>query len=329
VKYVLPALLLCGGLASADDRPHIVMYLSDDHGIDFVGCYGNEAIQTPNIDRLAEQGCRLTQMYAASPTCAPSRSVLYTGLYPARNGAMGNHTQTRADVRSLPHYLKPLGYRVVLANKSHVKPAKAFPFEYLPATLPKNPRQPRRYRREGLDVERVDQFLCEHKQEHPDQPLCLILADNAPHVTWEKNRTYAPEAIPLPPYIVDTPVTRQAMANYWQDITTMDARLGRVMESLEQQGYADNTLLIYTTDQGAEWPKSKWTVYDTGIHVPFIARWPRQLDAGSTNDALLSFVDFAPTLVDIAGGEPPDDIDGQSFLPILTGEQSSGATSSF
>lgn len=317
---VLVLVLTCEA-AHAARSPHIVIFLSDDHGIDFVGCYGNEAIQTPHIDALAAQGGRFTQMYAATPTCVPSRSVLYTGLYPARNGAMGNHTQTRPDVRSLPHYLRPLGYRVVLANKIHVQPRQAFPFEILKATLPPNPVQPRRYRQEGLDVAEVDRFLESHRRDHPEQPLCLILADNSPHVTWEKNHTYDPEALPLPPYIVDTPITRQAMANYWQDITTMDERLGHVMESLEEHGYADETLLIYTTDQGSEWPRCKWTVYDTGIHVPFIVRWPGQIEPGTTNDALLSFVDMTPTLIDIAGGDPIEGLDGVSFLPVLRGGQ--------
>ena len=106
MKHLFAAALfltvLIPGTLAAAGPPHIVMFLSDDHGIDFVGCYGNAAIQTPNIDALAAQGCRFTQMYAATPTCVPSRSVLYTGLYPARNGAMGNHTQTRPDVRSIP-----------------------------------------------------------------------------------------------------------------------------------------------------------------------------------------------------------------------------------
>src|SRR5690606_31888127 len=116
---ILIIVLLTCGPAQAAQPPHIVMYLSDDHGIDFVGCYGNDHVKTPNIDRLAREGVKFTRMFAASPTCTPSRSVIYTGLYPARNGAMGNHTTTRPGVRSLPHYLRPLGYRVVLANKVH------------------------------------------------------------------------------------------------------------------------------------------------------------------------------------------------------------------
>ncbi|MGD8500470.1 MAG: sulfatase-like hydrolase/transferase, partial [Phycisphaerales bacterium] len=134
-------------------RPNIVMYLSDDHGLDFLGCYGNKDIRTPSIDALAKEGMLLTNMFAASPTCAPSRSVLWTGLYPARNGCMGNHTICRDDITALPTYLRQLGYRAVLANKFHAKPRKeVFNFEYIDAKLPVNPEHTRKYRREGLDT---------------------------------------------------------------------------------------------------------------------------------------------------------------------------------
>ncbi len=307
--------------APAMARPHVVVYLSDDHGVDFVGCYGNQAIRTPSIDALAKQGVRMARMLAASPTCAPSRSVLYTGLYPARNGAMGNHTATRPDITALPTYLKGLGYRVVLANKVHVKPRKVFDFEYLKATLPRRPDRPRRYRAEGLDVDAVERLLASHAQQRPRRPLCLILADNSPHVIWEKNRTYDPAALPIPPFMVDTPTTRRALANYYQDITTMDQRIGRVLESLDRHGYRADTLFVYTTDQGPEWPHCKWTVYDTGIRVPFVARWPGKIAPKSVCDAMISFVDFTPTLIDVAGGTVPGGLDGRSFRDVLLGRR--------
>ena len=306
--------------AARDAKPHIVMYISDDHGLQFAGCYGNKAVRTPNIDALAEQGKRFDAMFAASPTCVPSRSVIYTGLYPARNGAMGNHTSCRPDVKSLPTYLKPLGYRVVLANKSHVQPRAVFDFEYIKATLPRNPQQPRRYRAEGLDTKAVDRLLAAHASQNPGQPLCLILGDNSPHVTWETNRTYDPARLPVPPYMVDTPKTRTALSRYYQDITTMDGRIGEVLASLKTRGYEDNTLFIYTSDQGPEWPHCKWTVYDTGIRTPFIARWPGKIKPRSACDALISFVDITPTFIDIAGGKAPEGLDGRSFRGVLLGE---------
>jgi arylsulfatase A-like enzyme len=324
---ILFVFLLVGGVLSAKPQavaaapPNIVVYLSDDHGAEFAGCYGNPAIHTPNIDALARAGTRFTQVFAASPTCSPSRAALYTGLYPPRNGLMGNHTTCKPDVKSLPMYLKPLGYRVVLANKTHVQPESVFPFEMLPgATLPRVPGRERRYRTEGLNTAAVDRFLEAHARDHAGQPLCLILADSGPHVVWEKNTTYDPARLPVPPNMVDTPKTRTGLANYYQDITTVDRRVGEVSAALAKRGFADNTLFIYTSDQGPEWPHCKWTVYDTGLGVPFIARWPGKVKAGAVCDALMSLVDVTPTFLDLAGGSPPPGLDGRSFKDVLLGK---------
>jgi len=308
----------------AGGRPHIILYLSDDHGVDYLGCYGNRMIRTPNMDRLAGQGMRFTRVFAGSPTCAPSRSILYTGLHSMRNGAMGNHTTCKPGTRSLPQYLGQLGYRVVLANKSHVGPPEVFPFEMLRATLPADPKQARKYRAEGLDTKRVDQFLAEHVQQQPNRPLCLILADNGPHVIWEKNKTYDPTQLPLPPIMIDTPKTRAGLANYYQDITTVDRRLGEVLESIRRHGFEPNTLFIYTSDQGPEWPRCKWTCYDGGLRVPFLVRWQGKVHAGAVSEALISFADVCPTFIEAAGGEPPAGLDGRSFLNVLAGQSDKG-----
>jgi len=312
-----------GDGARPQSRPNIVMFISDDHGIDFVGCYGNKDVQTPNIDAMARDGALFTNVFAASPTCAPSRSVLWTGLYPVRNGCMGNHTICRDDITALPTYLSKLGYRVALMHKVHAKPKDVFSFEYIEAKLPPRPEHRRTYRMEGLDTKVVDEFLAEHARSRADTPLCLIVADSSPHVVWEPNRIYDPAKLRLPPFIVDTELTRKAMANYYQDITTMDERLGRVRASLKKHGFEENTLFIYTTDQGSEWPHSKWTVYDAGLHVPFVAVWPGAIKPGSVCQALISFVDVTPTFIDVAGGEQPQGLDGKSFLPVLVGREKS------
>jgi N-sulfoglucosamine sulfohydrolase len=309
---------------AAVTRPHIVLYLADDLGVDFLGCYGNKTIRTPQIDALAASGVKFTRMFAASPTCSPSRASMYSGLYPLRNGLMGNHTDSRPDVKSLPHYLRDLGYRVVLANKSDVRPQAAYPFEILKATLPPNPNFLRRYRGEGLDVKAVDAFLARHAQEKPEQPLCLVLADNNPHVIWEKNHTYDPATLPIPPIMVDTPKTRTALANYYQEITTLDERVGQVLGSLKKYGFEQDTLFLFTSDQGPEWPHCKWTAYDTGLRVPFLARWPGRLKAGASSHALLSLVDLLPTFNELAGGKPIEGLDGRSFANVLLGKERHG-----
>ena len=302
-------------------KPNIVVYLSDDHGSEYLGCYGNSDIQTPHLDSLAEEGIRFTHAFTPTPTCAPSRSTLYTGLYPARHGAMGNHTECHTHLKTLPNRLRELGYRVAIAGKTHVKPDTLFDFEYIGGFLPKCAEHNRKYRAEGLDTDPVERFLSSHQQENLDQPICLILGDSNPHVTWEPNKTYDPDTLPLPPYIADTPIARKALANYYQDITTMDTRIGEVDKMLETHGYSDNTIFIYTTDHGSEWPHCKWTLYDTGIRLPFLAKWHGKIPAATVSDAMISHVDFLPTLIDIAGGEPPDSLDGRSFKNVLLGQQ--------
>ena len=298
-------------------KPHIIVYLSDDHGWEYLGCYGNAHIQTPHLDSLAAAGMRFTHAFTPTPTCAPSRATLYTGLYPAQHGAMGNHTECHKHLKTLPHYLRELGYRLAIAGKTHVKPEALFDFEYIGGFLPKRQEHARKYRAEGLDLAPVARFLENHRRENREQPLCLILADSNPHVTWEPNKIYEPVALPLPPYIADTPIARKALANYYQDITTMDTRIGEVDRLLETHGYADNTLFIYTTDHGSEWPHCKWTLYDTGIRLPFLARWHGKIEADTVSDAMISHVDFLPTLIDIAGGEPQ----GSSFKDVLLGNR--------
>lgn len=306
-------------VATSAGHPNIIVFLADDLGVHFTGCYGNAAVRTPHLDALAKEGLKLTRAFAASPTCSPSRAVLWTGLYPQRNGTMGNHTDCKPDIASLPKLLKPLGYRVVAANKTDVRPASVFDWETLPATLKPKPGAPRKYRAEGLDIGAVDAFLAEHVRQRADEPLCLLLGDNCPHVTWEKNRDFDPAKLPLPPIMADTPVTREALANYFQDIATMDAHLGAVLASVQKHGLAQNTVFIFTSDQGAEFPRSKWTCYDAGLRVPFIARWPGRVAPGE-NGALISLVDVTPTLVDLAGGTAPKNLDGRSFKRVLLGE---------
>lgn len=313
----------CVGVAAArPERPNIVLFLCDDHGWNLAGCYGNPVVRTPNLDALAREGMRFTRAFTASPTCSPSRAILYTGLHSPRNGAMDNHSACKPGLRSITHYLQALGYRTVLANKLHVSPPEVFGFEYVKATLPPVPGRKRYYRDEGLDTAVVDRLLAEHARNRSRQPLCLILGENGPHVVWEQNRIYDPAKLPLPPIAVDTPATRAAMANYYQDITSTDQRLGDVLASLKKHGFEDNTLFVYSSDHGPEWPRSKWTTYDAGLRVPLIARWPGRIRAGSVTGAMISFVDVTPTFVDVAGGRAPENLDGRSFKPVLLGRAS-------
>ncbi len=277
---------------------NFVVVISDDQDWRDNGCYGNKVVRTPNIDGLAKEGMRFTHAFTSTGMCAPSRSMLYTGLYPVRNGAYPNHSKVKAGLKSLPHYLKKAGYRVVLAGKKHIGPAKNFPFEYM-----------------GLGG--ASKFL----KEVGDTPFCLIVATNDPHVPWKKNKIYDVKKIDVRPNLVDTPETRAALADYYTDITVMDGVVGDVLNGVKENGHEGDTVFIYTSDQGAQFPFGKWTCYDAGLRVPFIVRWPGVISGGSVNDAMIHFVDVVPTLLELAGVKGVKGLDGKSFAGVLRGER--------
>jgi N-sulfoglucosamine sulfohydrolase len=275
-------------------KPNIVLFLADDQSVWDLGCYGNPAIRTPKMDQLASEGLRFNRAFTSTAMCAPSRSMLYTGLYPHRNGCHMNHGTTREGVKSLPHYLKPLGYRVVLADKTHIKPKSVYPFEY-------------------INQNDIDKVIL------GKQPYCLIIASQEPHTPHQQGK-YKAEDVPVPPYLPDVPAVRKDLAGYYTDIDSLDLELGQALDLVKSSGKESNTLFIYTSDHGNSL-MAKWTCYETGLRVPMIARWPGQIEPKSQTDAMIDFVDVLPTFIEIAGGKAPNEIDGQSFLEVLTGKQ--------
>ena len=317
LNWILPAVLLwiASGARGEPPRPHVVVFMSDDHTWHDCGPYGAKDVRTPNLDRLAAQGMTFRRAFAASPTCTPSRSAIYTGLYPFRNGAHANHSLVRDDVRTFPHYFTDCGYRVVLAGKTHFGPRERFPFEYLQGSNVMPPGK-NHVLWTDLDTAAVDGMLAAHDR---DRPLCLLVCSHSPHVYWPDNDGYDPTRISMPPYLLDTPEARAARCRYYTDVTWMDRQVGEVMASLQRHGFADDTVFVYTADQGAQWPFAKWNLYDAGTRAPLIVRWPGRVKPATATDAMVSLVDLLPTLLDAAGAPPPADIDGRSFLGVLTG----------
>lgn len=307
-----------------NSRPNIVLFIADDHLYTDCGPYGWRDVRTPNLDRLAREGLLFRNAFAGSPTCMPSRAVLYTGLMPFRNGAHANNlagqSRCREGVRSLPHYLKELGYRVAQAGKTHFGPASVFPFERVKdSEVPEPGFENNRALRMDLNTQAVHDWLGAISK---DEPFCLVVCDHSPHVIWPEKSSYDSSVITVPPNHVDTPELRASRVRYYTDITKMDTNVGRVLASLETHHFATNTLFIYTADQGAQWPFAKWGLYDQGIQVPFIVRWPGRIPAAATTAAMISLADVLPTLIEIAGGKPPPELDGNSFLPVLDGKAS-------
>lgn len=315
----------CNSLAQSgkktSTRPNIVIFIGDDLGVDDIGPYGNDAVKTPNLDKLSRESLLFTRAFAGSPTCGPSRSTLFTGLLPFRHGAHGNHSAVRENTRSLVQHLQPLGYRVVIAGKLHVGPEEVFAFERISRT---NVPEPGFEEKPGLhydlNMDPVDTWLSAQKR---NQPFLLIVADHSPHVVWPDTSSYDPEEIDIPAVHIDTERTRKARARYYEDITKMDNNLGKLLGSLDKHGLVDNTMMIFTADQGPQWPFAKWSLYDDGIRVPLMIRWPGQTEAGSRSDAMISQADLLPTFVELAGAKKPADIDGESFLGVVRGKTDS------
>lgn len=281
------------GAPSQVAKPNIIFFLGDDHSYFDVGYDGNAVVQTPTIDQLAREGMRFTRAYVPTAMCAPSRSTLYTGLYPHRHGCHMNHGASKPGIRSLPHYLKPLGYRVVLAGKRHIKPQSVYPFEYIPTS-------------------KIGEVI------QGKTPYCLIIASDEPHGPHTLGQ-YKPADVPIPPYLADTPAARHGRAGYYGDIDLLEKEIAHTLQLLKKSGQEDNTLFIYAGDHG-NGLMAKWTCYDAGLRVPFVARWPGHIKPGSVSNAMIGTIDIVPTCIALAGGTPPKGLDGKSLMPVLEGK---------
>ena len=325
IAWVVLLAFLGATLGQAEKPPNLLLFLADDMTYTDVGCFGNSDIRTPYIDRLAKQGMRLTRCYNSAPTCSPLRQSLFTGLYPVKNGAHPNHSQVRVGVRSLPQYLRPLGYRVGLAGKRHEAPASAFPFEQLGGSHGDGGKTP--YGAD-LPMDRAKAFLARDAE----QPWCLVVASNQPHTPWNRgdSSSYPPEKLTVPPYLVDTKELREGLSKYYAEISYMDQQVGQVLGILRELKQEENTLIIWLSEQGAQLPFGKWTCYDMGIHSAAVVRWRGKILAGAESEALVSYVDIVPTFLEMAGGEPEaESLDGRSFLPVLLGQAQSHHESVF
>ena len=298
-------------------KPNFLVIMADDCTHNDLPVYGGKNAATPNIDKLASEGLVFDKAYLGSAMCQPCRAELYSGLYPMRNGCAWNHSASRPNITSMPHHLKSLGYRVGLAGKVDVLPARAFPFEMVEgfdANCVRDPTKPH-------NTSDILRFMGDDK----GQPFCLVVALVEPHVPWVMGDVskYPPKKLNLPPNIADTPRTRQDFSHYLAEITYMDRQVGDILRVLDQTGRADNTLVLFTSEQGSQFPGCKWTNWDTGLHTALIARWPGKITPGKRTNALVQYTDVLPTLLNAAGGDVSEHAyDGTSFLSVLLGRKS-------
>lgn len=287
-------------------RPNILWITCEDICPD-MGCYGDAYARTPNIDALARQGVRYENACSISGVCAPSRSALITGMYPTTIGT--HHMRSKgvppAYVRCFPEYLRAAGYYCT----NNVKTDYNFD---LPITAwdESSGSAHWRHRAPGQPFFAVFNITTTHES----QIRCTD-EQFARHMAKVKAEDrHDPAKAVLPPYYPDTPIVRNDWARYHDLITAMDLQVAGYLKQLADDGLADNTIVFFYGDNGRGLPRAKRWVYDSGMRVPLIIRFPDGRDAGTVRDDLVSFVDFGPTVLSLAGVKVPEHMQGRPFL---------------
>ena len=247
--------------------------------------------------------------------CVPCRSELYTGMQPVTNGVCWNHAIARNGLKSIVNYLGEMGYRTGIAGKTHgANPKEVFPFEMVDGVERNCVAETADY-----DAEKLREFMIQDRK----QPFCLVTALVVPHIPWTVGDPshFKPKELKLPEYLADTKETRAEFAKYLAEVEVLDQQVGATLNLLKDEGIDDNTIVIFTSEQGAQLPFCKWTNWDMGVHTGFVVRWPGFVKAGTRTDALIQYADVLPTLIDALGGQVNDTFDGSSFLSVLKGEK--------
>ncbi|WP_158564409.1 sulfatase family protein, partial [Jiangella anatolica] len=281
-----------------------------------LGAYGHGDVTSPAVDGLAAEGLRFDRAFCTTPLCSPARGSLFTGRYPHANGLMGlvnRGWEYRPGERTAPSLLSELGYRTALIGQQHEShdPSR-LGFDEVWAW-------PAGRARCGPVAERAVAWL----EAGPAEPFFLTVGFFETHRPYpvEEYPPVDPVSVRVPAYLPDNEDTREDLAGFLGSVRVADAATGRVVEAVERAGLAGSTLVLFTTDHGIAFPRAKGTLYDPGIGVALLARPPRSWGvAPGASDGLVSHVDVVPTLLELAGGEVPAFVQGQSFAGVLRGE---------
>ena len=286
--------------------PNIVWIISEDMGPD-LGCWGTN-VRTPNIDRLAEQGMRFTSLFGTASVCMPNRTAMITGVTQTTLGSVTMRPPKRF-MRPLPEGVRPL-------------PALLRDAGYLTANI----------RDKSLGASGKDDWNFQHSKKgwytseledlRPHQPFYAQFNIQLAHRPYTRDHEHPvdPSKVDLPPYYPDHPVARRSWANYLESIQQLDRKVGGVLNWLEEQGIADNTIVFFFSDHGEAFLRGKYFLYDCSLNQPLIVRWPKscnppqQYKAGTTSDQLLASIDIAAQTLACVGKQPPDWMHGREFL---------------
>jgi N-sulfoglucosamine sulfohydrolase len=315
--------------ATRASGPNILLVIADDQGLD-AGCYGG-VVKTPNLDRLAAEGTLFTQGYATVSSCSSSRSVLYTGLYSHSNGMYGLahdvHNQSLLDwVVTVPKLMSAAGYATALVGKKHIRPEKALSYDA--ELVPEKP---------GIrDVAALAKAVGNFIRAQSSKPFFITVGFSDPHRAEENfgntrswpnvpRVRYQPADVVVPGHLPDLPAVRGDLAEYYESVSRLDRGVGLILSELESTGRAQDTVIIFLSDNGRPFPGAKTCLYDEGIHLPLIIRTPQGAQ-GVRCEAMVSWVDITPTILDLAQAAPPAgyELQGRSLVTVLGQTQPKG-----
>jgi arylsulfatase A-like enzyme len=278
--------------------PNIVFLISDDHSAFSLGCYGSN-VRTPNLDKLAADGVRFTNAFVASPQCSPSRSAMLSGMSPHRTNTSRLHTPLHKRHETLIEHLEAGGYHTGGFKKHHLGQALRNKFDF---------------------YQNDTDWSAFFDRRPKDKPFFLWVGFTDPHRDYEAGAAtppHDPADMKVPPFLPDTPEVRADLALYHDAITRMDGHCGEILALLDKHGLAKNTFVFFFADNGMPFPGAKGTLYDSGIRVPLIVRWPGRQLAGRVVDRLVSLVDLVPTCLYLTGLNIPPDLEGAGFENLM------------
>jgi N-sulfoglucosamine sulfohydrolase len=323
--------------AASKKRTNILLITADDMNWDAPGCFGGRTPNiTPNIDRLASQGMRFQYAHVTIAVCQPSRSVLMTGRYPHRNGAEG-FEPINLDVPTLQEQLHAAGYlNGILGKVTHLAPPEKFPWD-----MKHDFKELGNGRNPGIYHKFARGFFERAADE--GRPFCLMANSHDPHRPFygsqqerrmfgdvvdtipPPSRIYTPDEIEVPGFLPDIPNVRKEIAQYYCSVRRCDDTVGAVLRALHESGQAENTMIMFLSDNGMALPFAKTNCYLNSTRTPWIAVWPGRIKPGTVDsEHFISGIDFMPTALDVAELPKPAGMDGVSFLPLLLGKPQSG-----
>ena len=289
--------------AAAGGKPNFIFFITDDISPADLGCYGNEWVKTPNLDRMARRGLVFDRAYLTISSCSPSRNSIITGRYPHNTGAPELHMTLPADQHTFVQDLKRGGYYTVLAGKNHMGKPAQLGFDLAVDSHPSG----------------AERWIEIFRDRPKDQPFFFWFASHDAHRGWQFNDkapTYKPDDISVPAMLYDGPMTREDLAGYYHEVSRTDYYAGELMKEIQQQGIGDTTFLIYCSDNGRPFPRCKTYLYQSGIQTPLLVLGPG-VKPGRTK-SLVSSIDFAATILELAGLAKPETVQGVSFAKTLS-----------